>query len=226
MCIFLIFYAIIWDMTKAEIRTEVKARIAALSAEELKAQSEALCNTILESKDFIRCTTLLAYMPLPDEADISSVVQTAIKMGKRVFLPRTVSGTNQMEFYLCDNTDKTQKGDFGILEPAADDAQSFTRFLERLSIQQYSPAAHSSNYVDIEEQSQNEEHILILVPGRAFTKNGKRIGRGKGFYDIYFSKMPLVFDIKKSGVCLECQLFADLPTTPDDILMDNVISGE
>ena len=214
-------------MTKAEIRSEIKARIAALSSDELQAKSAALCNTIIESKDFIRCTTILAYMPLTDEADITAVIQAAFTKGKKVFLPHVFPGTSQMEFYRCDNTAETQKGDFGILEPAINEAQSFTNFLKELSIQQYSPAAHSSNYVEIEEHAQPAEHILVLVPGRAFTKGGKRVGRGKGFYDIYFSKVPLVFSIKKSGVCLGCQLFADLPTTPDDILMDDLfISGE
>lgn len=212
-------------MTKADIRKEIKSRISALSAEELKAQSEVLCKNILESKDFSRCTTLLGYMPLPDEADITPVIQTALSKGKKVFLPKVFTGTSKMEFYLYDNTTNTQTGDFGITEPGGE-TLSFTKFLEQLSIQQYSPAAHSSNYVDIDEHDQPVEHILVLVPGRAFTKNGKRIGRGKGFYDIYFSHVPLVFDIKKSGVCLECQLFENLPTTPDDILMDSLYCGQ
>ena len=213
-------------MTKQDIRNEIKARIAAISKEELRAQSDALCKTILESKDFIRCTTLLAYMPLPDEADITAVIQQALEKEKKVFLPHVTPGTSQMEFYRCSSTQETHEGEFGIKEPETEPSQSFKKFLEYLSIQQYSPAAHSSDYVDIEEREQPIEHILVLVPGRAFTKGGKRIGRGKGFYDIYFSQIPLVFDIKKSGVCLGCQLFADLPTTPDDILMDSVVCGD
>ena len=212
-------------MTKAEIRNEIKARIAALTPEELKAQSDALCKVILDSKDYARCTTLLAYMPLPDEADITPLIQDALAKEKKVFLPHVFPGTNKMEFYRYDNSTRTQKGDFGITEPAPADDKSFTRFLNHLSIQQYSPAANSSNYVDIGPHDQPEEHILVLVPGRAFTIDGRRLGRGKGFYDIYLSQIPQVFNIKKSGVCLACQMMTDLPTTPDDVLMDSVVSN-
>ena len=93
-----------------------------------------------------------------------------------------------------------------------------------MSINEYSPAAHSSNFVDIKEQADSQKHILILVPGRAFTKDGRRLGRGKGFYDTYLSKIPSIFDIKKSGVCFSQQLLPDIPTTPDDIMMDSIYS--
>ena len=208
-------------MTKAEIRKEIKERIGALPEAELKANSNELCKLIINSKDYIRSSTILAYMPLPDEADITDVIQDALAKEKKVFLPRIFPGTTEMEFYRYTKDSTTSKGDFGITEPAPD-TQTFTKFLEQLSIQQYSPAANTSNYVNIDEHNDPEEHILVLVPGRAFTRGGKRIGRGKGFYDIYFSKVPLVFDIKKFGVCLDCQLMTDLPTTPDDILMDRM----
>ena len=131
-----------------------------------------------------------------------------------------------MEFYRYEADTQTENGSFGIEEPPADEEKSFTRFIKKMSINEYSPAAHSSNFVEIPEPAQKQEHILVLVPGRAFTKDGKRLGRGKGFYDNYFSNIPQIFDIKKSGVCLPCQLLAELPATPDDVMMDNVFCGE
>ena len=164
-------------------------------------------------------------MPLADEVDVLPVISDALKKGKKVFLPRVFPDTSKMEFYRYEEGTETAAGSFGIQEPEADEAKSFSRFLERMSINEYSPAAHSSNYVDIPEPSQSAEHILILVPGRAFTKSGSRIGRGKGFYDIYLASLPQIFDIKKSGVCFSEQLLPELPTTPDDVLMDNVFSS-
>ena len=223
---FLMFYAILYFMTKQEIRKEIKNKFKALSSGKIRKESEALCKVILESKLYTSCTTLLAYMPLEDEADIKPVIQKALSQGKKVFLPRVFPDTNQMEFFRYQEDTKTEAGSFGIAEPPADNKLSFTRFLEKMSINEYSPAAHSSNFVEIDAHENPIEHILILVPGRAFTKDGKRRGRGKGFYDIYLSKMPLIFDIKKSGVCLPCQLLTELPATPDDIMMDNVFCGE
>ena len=213
-------------MTKQEIRNEIKIRIAALTPEKRKMQSEIICTTILDSKWYSSSTTILAYMPLKDEADISPVILKALSQGKKVFLPRIIEGTNKMEFYRYDKDTQTQTGSFGITEPPADDNKSFSRFLEKMAIDEYSPSAHTSDYVDIAPREASREHILVLVPGRAFTKDGKRIGRGKGFYDIYFSQIPQIFDIRKSGVCFSQQIMPDLPTTPDDIMMDKVFSSK
>ena len=212
-------------MTKAEIRKQIKKTLNLVKTG-LPSQSRKICNTILGSSRYTSCTTLLAYMPLADEVDVLPVISDALKKGKKVFLPRVFPDTSKMEFYRYEVGTETSAGSFGIQEPEADEAKSFSRFLERMSINEYSPAAHSSNYVDIPEPSQSAEHILILVPGRAFTKSGSRIGRGKGFYDIYLAGLPQIFDIKKSGVCFSEQLLPELPTTPDDVLMDNIFSGQ
>ena len=212
-------------MTKAEIRKQIKKTLNLVKTG-LPSQSRKICNTILGSSRYTSCTTLLAYMPLADEVDVLPVISDALKKGKKVFLPRVFPDTSKMEFYRYEVGTETSAGSFGIQEPEADEAKSFSRFLERMSINEYSPAAHSSNYVDIPEPSQSAEHILILVPGRAFTKSGSRIGRGKGFYDIYLAGLPQIFDIKKSGVCFSEQLLPELPTTPDDVLMDNVFSSK
>ena len=208
-------------MTKAEVRKQIKETLTNIKAG-LPSQSRKICEQILSSPRYTSCTTLLAYMPLADEVDILPVITDALNKRKKVFLPRVFPDTNKMEFYRYEADTKTSSGSFGIQEPEADDAKSFSRFLEKMSINEYSPAAHSSNFVDIPEPSQSEEHILVLVPGRAFTTSGKRIGRGKGCYDIYLASLPQIFDIKKSGVCFSEQLLAELPTTPDDIMMDNV----
>lgn len=213
-------------MTKQEIREEIKKRISSLNADSLKAQSDTICQIILSSKLYKASTAILGFMPLSDEVDITPVIQTALSQKKKIFLPRIISGTKHMEFYSIDSDTQTQSGSFGISEPPAEDSKSFSRFLEKMAINEYSPAAHSSDYVEIESHESPREHILVLVPGRAFTKDGKRLGRGKGFYDIYLSQLPQIFDIKKSGVCFSQQILPDLPTTPDDIMMDFLFSSK
>ncbi len=61
---------------------------------------------------------------------------------------------------------------------------------------------------------------LLIVPGLAFTKDGKRLGRGKGHYDRYLSQH------NPSTVSLACSwaLLDDLPTELHDIPVDSVIS--
>lgn len=62
---------------------------------------------------------------------------------------------------------------------------------------------------------------LMVVPGVAFTKEGARMGRGKGFYDKYMSREG--FCAYKIGICYSAQVVDELPQEEHDIKMDCVI---
>lgn len=67
-----------------------------------------------------------------------------------------------------------------------------------------------------------EEIDLIIVPARAFTASGERLGRGGGFYDKYMSLNG--FRAHKTGIAFRCQIFDSLPTDPHDIKVDEVVT--
>ena len=64
---------------------------------------------------------------------------------------------------------------------------------------------------------------LVVVPGVAFSSDGKRLGRGKSFYDRF---LPLVPRAAFVGVCYPCQLVEQIPADPWDIGMDIVCCGK
>jgi 5-formyltetrahydrofolate cyclo-ligase len=64
-------------------------------------------------------------------------------------------------------------------------------------------------------------HALV-IPGRAFTKNGERLGRGKGYYDKYLAS----YSGKKIGLCFEEQILDEIPTEKHDINMDIIITDK
>ena len=64
---------------------------------------------------------------------------------------------------------------------------------------------------------------LVVVPGVAFSSDGKRLGRGKSFYDRF---LPLVPRAAFVGVCYPCQVVEQIPADPWDIGMDIVCCGE
>ena len=68
-----------------------------------------------------------------------------------------------------------------------------------------------------------EQIDVVIVPGVAFTEDGKRCGRGKGYYDKYLSRDG--FRAVKVGVCYKEQLVEDIPNEPHDIVMDYTIFG-
>lgn len=64
---------------------------------------------------------------------------------------------------------------------------------------------------------------LVVCPGVAFTADGRRLGRGRGYYDRYLGDP--VFRGFRVGVCYAHQLVDDLPVEPHDVRMDRVITG-
>ena len=60
---------------------------------------------------------------------------------------------------------------------------------------------------------------LAIIPGRAFTKRGDRMGRGKGYYDRLLSKL----NCPKWGVAFPCQIVRELPTDEWDVRVEKVI---
>ena len=62
---------------------------------------------------------------------------------------------------------------------------------------------------------------LLLVPGVAFTREGVRCGRGRGYYDRYLAQPG--GRAVKIGVCYAHQLIDALPVEPHDVRMDGVL---
>jgi 5-formyltetrahydrofolate cyclo-ligase len=67
---------------------------------------------------------------------------------------------------------------------------------------------------------------IVIVPGRAFSKGGARLGRGSGGYDRWIRetrrKNPSPLCI---GVCFECQLLSDIPIETHDERVDTVVTA-
>ena len=61
---------------------------------------------------------------------------------------------------------------------------------------------------------------VILVPWVAFTRDGKRLGRGKWYYDRFLSKY---LDAGKLWLCFDCQIVEDLPMEGWDVVLDEII---
>ena len=64
---------------------------------------------------------------------------------------------------------------------------------------------------------------LVVCPGVAFTADGRRLGRGRGYYDRYLGDPA--FRGFRVGVCYAHQLVDGLPVEPHDVRMDRVITG-
>lgn len=66
-----------------------------------------------------------------------------------------------------------------------------------------------------------EEFTHIVVPGVAFTPEGKRLGYGGGYYDTYLPRCPRA---KVLAAAYTWQLLADLPTEAHDKLIPLILT--
>ena len=172
---------------KSVVRSEVRARLSVLGADEKRLRSQYICDEVKKHLAVSGARVVALFSPLGYEPDIWPLVESLVGTVS-VVLPR-VEG-DIMNFYFYDRNSMAV-GSFGINEP-----QSGVK-VEACEID------------------------AVVVPGLAFTVDGARMGRGKGFYDKYLSQSD--FSALKIGVCYHEQIIPHIPTEPHDVPMDVVI---
>ena len=65
---------------------------------------------------------------------------------------------------------------------------------------------------------------LVVVPGVAFTADGRRLGQGGGWYDRFLAQVRA--ECVTVGVCFAGQLLDQLPTEPHDVAVDIVVTEQ
>jgi 5-formyltetrahydrofolate cyclo-ligase len=64
---------------------------------------------------------------------------------------------------------------------------------------------------------------LMLVPGLAFSPDGRRLGRGGGYYDRLLANLPS--GVPRLGVCFSFQVIPEIPTEPHDERVNALVTN-
>ena len=216
------------------MRVIQKEFLDGLSPFEKHSLAENLCEKVTALPEYKNADLILAYIPDTLEADCTPIVLDALEKGKKVAVPKVdfaalKEGRSRMDFYFLDGKksleEQLESGAYGILEPKDG--------LEKLiwGVAGRERPVRGKNCETVFERvsvkAVPEPLPFVIVPGVAFTKDGKRLGHGKGFYDIYIEEMqqhgakPFL-----CGFCLPCQIVEEIPTDEHDVRMDCVISQE
>ena len=150
--------------TKSGLRKSIKDKISEMKASDKENESLFVCLQIIGTAEWQQAETVLLYEAMPDEVDLSLLLQDARDSGKQVLMP----------------------------QPSADAPALPVDLLEKVD--------------------------LAIIPGRAFTAQGTRMGRGKGYYDRLLPSLHC----PKWGVAFGCQMVKEIPTDTWDQPLDKV----
>ncbi|HEY0551695.1 MAG TPA: 5-formyltetrahydrofolate cyclo-ligase [Verrucomicrobiae bacterium] len=177
--------------SKAAVRQQIRQVLAAVSPAERSALSLKVGEILRHQLAWREANSILGFAPLSDEPDMMPLLEESWASNKRVALPRYDADSSVYAACAVSTRNEISPGNFGLLEPVAG-----------------CPVV-PLNQLD-----------FILVPGVAFDLAGRRLGRGKGFYD----RLLAGVHGHKCGVAFDAQIVAHLPEEPHDIRVDSILT--
>ena len=159
--------------------------------------SRTICEKFIALPEYAAARTVMFYVDVRTEVRTRDSLATALTHGKQIVVP-WCNDKGELELFWLKSMDDLSLGMYRILEPKPE--------LRNLA----------------DRQVAVEDLDLVMVPGVAFTREGGRMGHGKGYYDKLLENArpdaPLV------ALAFECQLFPEIPTQSHDVFMDKIIT--
>lgn len=181
---------------KHKIRKEIKEKIKLCSDLEKTRKSGIIKDKLFNEEGFKKAKVVMFYVSLKDEVDTLSMIDEALKVGKRVCVPvifkedkRLVAGE------IKDRNEDLESQHFGIYQPRQGRVKEVPLH-------------------DID---------LVVVPGIAFDRNNVRLGRGHGYYDRFLSGLPE--KTRTIGLSFDFQVVDSLPRDSHDIPVSKTLTA-
>lgn len=143
---------------KNRMRREIKEQRRNIDQTEREKLDAKISERIRQLWLYRESKTVFTYVSLADETDTKKFIIRALEDGKRVVVPRCITGTRNMEFCVINALTDLEEGAFGVLEPKAS-CEVFDDYSDG----------------------------FCIVPALAFDRKGYRLGYGKGYYDRFLA---------------------------------------
>jgi 5-formyltetrahydrofolate cyclo-ligase len=177
---------------KAALRVKVRGDLRHITGAQRHEASARIRSVLTQQTLWKDSKAILFFAPMPDEPDIWPLISDAIALGKIVALPCFLRETKiYVACRILNPSVDIQVGQYGIREP--------------------SPRCPEVPLNQLD---------FVLVPGVAFDMNGRRLGRGKGYYDRLLAQ---VFG-KTCGVAFDEQIVDEVPAGPNDIDLNCILT--
>ena len=182
------------SVIKSLLRNKLQQSCCALSRGARKRKSRVIAGRFLREASLKKASRIMLYMALPSEVETQTVLRKLLQRKKHVYVPKVNTKGRTMQIFEVRNQKRDlRKGAFGILEPR-----------------------------EVKSRSLNPSQLdVVVIPGVGFDKNGRRLGRGAGYFDRFLKKANRA---KKIGFAFREQMLKKIPTERHDVRLDKVIT--
>ncbi|GBM43334.1 5-formyltetrahydrofolate cyclo-ligase [Araneus ventricosus] len=191
---------------KKALRSQLKEILKNLPNEEKARQSEIVVSKLLQSKKYQESQRISVYLSRDIEIDTRAVLADIFRSGKECFIPRYDSKSTAMDMVKLNSL------------------QDY----ESLPVTSWNIKQPNYSDTNLQDALTTGGLDLIIVPGIGFSKEGHRIGNGKGYYDSYLQMCKEKLGSRFSTVALafQEQVVPCIPVSEHDVLIDQVIYPE
>ena len=183
-------------MTKSDIRNMMRTCRREVDPEEREEASAAVCDAVWARADVQAAVAakrpFAVYLANDDEIDLAPLVERLWAADVAVAVPYWHAESGTYRLAIYTNASTLIEGFHGIMEPA----------------ETYDIAPSDIG--------------VWIVPGLAFTRDGRRIGYGGGWYDRYLAAAAP--DAVALAVAYPFQILDDIPTDPNDRRVTDVVT--
>lgn len=176
-------------MTKSEIRKLIKEKREKLPKEYFYNANKIITEKVLSCEGYKKAKTVFVYISKTEEVDTYGIIEDALKNGKKVAIPKCINEKN-MKACEIKNLEDCEFGLFNIMEPKS--------------------YAKEVNKEDID---------FSLIPCISCTRDGVRLGYGRGYYDRFLHEL----ETDTAVLCYGKLMTDEIPQEAHDVKIKRVI---
>jgi 5-formyltetrahydrofolate cyclo-ligase len=178
---------------KFKLRQKILRRLKRQSNKTRRKKSRLIQKRLFRQAAFQKAKVVLFYFAKQEEVQTDLIIKDALKLGKKIAVPVVKVDERKMVACLLKNPLNVCLGPYGIREPLGKSELALKK-------------------ID-----------LVVAPGLAFDRKGKRLGRGKGYYDKFLKNLPKKIPV--FGLAYACQIVKSLPSAIHDQPVSKVITA-
>lgn len=178
---------------KQSLREELTARRKAMTPDLIDGRGLKVQSRFLASPYYHKARTVALYAPIRGEVPTRDILIAALQDEKIVCYPLSHVHGRILSFRAIKSEAELEPGRLGVREPS-----------------------NSSDLIPVDQID------LFVVPGLGFTRDGKRLGRGGGYYDATLRAASA--RSRRIGLAFTDQIVPAMPSNGDDVDMDLVVT--